>query len=325
MVRPLKAAIESSTKPELVERVGMDQHLHVHGVGDGKAGIDRGGRRTPVLVELETAGARLDLLDEAVGQGGIALAVEAEVHGEALGRLQHAPDVPGAGRAGRGLGPRGGTRAAPHHRRDAAVEQLLDQLRANEMDVRIDPAGGQDHALARDRLGAGTDDDVDPRLHVGITGLADREDAPLLDADVRLHDAPMIEDESVGDDRVDGTLLTADLALAHAVADHLAAAELDLLAVDCAVLLDLDEELGVGKAHLVAHRGAEHVGIAAARNPLGHRSPLRDRREMICLDPSSPPRKRYGRQISSRRRRSRSAPLPLAGEGGARGRKAVGG
>ena len=274
-MRPLNAAIESSTKPELVERVGMDQYLHVHGVGDGKAGIDRGGRGTPVLVELETAGAGLDLLDEAVGQGGIALAVEAEVHGEALGRLQHAPDVPGARRAGRGLGPRGRTRAAPHHRRDAAIEGLLDLLRADEVDVRVDPAGGQDLALARDRLGAGADGDVDPRLHVGIAGLADREDAPLLDADVGLHDAPMIEDEGVGDDRVDGTLLAADLALAHAVADHLAAAEFDLLAVDRAVLLDLDEELGIGKPHLVAHRGAEHVGIAGARNPLGHRRPLR--------------------------------------------------
>ena len=53
------------------------------------------------------------------------------------------------------------------------------------------------------------------------------------------------------------------LGLAHAVADHLAAAELDLLAVDRAVALDLDDELGVGEAHAVAGRRPEHRGVGA--------------------------------------------------------------
>ena len=53
------------------------------------------------------------------------------------------------------------------------------------------------------------------------------------------------------------------LALAHAVADHLAAAELHLLAVDREVLLDLDEEVGVGEPDPVAGGRAEHVGIGA--------------------------------------------------------------
>ena len=56
------------------------------------------------------------------------------------------------------------------------------------------------------------------------------------------------------------------LALAHAVADHLAAAELDLVAVDGVVGLDLDDELGVAEAHAVARRRAEHVGVGAARD-----------------------------------------------------------
>ena len=51
------------------------------------------------------------------------------------------------------------------------------------------------------------------------------------------------------------------LRLAHAVADHLAAAELHFLAVDGEVALDLDEQVGVGEAHAVAGGGAEHVGI----------------------------------------------------------------
>jgi hypothetical protein len=49
------------------------------------------------------------------------------------------------------------------------------------------------------------------------------------------------------------------LALAHAVADHLAAAELHLLAIGGEILLDLDDELGIGQPHLVAGGRAEHA------------------------------------------------------------------
>ena len=54
------------------------------------------------------------------------------------------------------------------------------------------------------------------------------------------------------------------LALAHAVADDLAAAELHFLAVDGEIALDFDDEIGVGEAHAIADRGAEHLGIGAA-------------------------------------------------------------
>ena len=51
------------------------------------------------------------------------------------------------------------------------------------------------------------------------------------------------------------------LRLPHAVADHLAAAELHLLAVGGEILLDLDHELGVGEAQPVALGRAEHLGV----------------------------------------------------------------
>ena len=83
---------------------------------------------------------------------------------------------------------------------------------------------------------------VDVRLDVGIAGLADGGDAAALDADVGLDDAPVVEDQRVGDDGIDRALPVGDLALAHAVADHLAAAELHLLAVGGEILLHLDDE-----------------------------------------------------------------------------------
>ena len=108
-----------------------------------------------------------------------------------------------------------------------------------------------------------------PGLHVGVAGLAERGDAAVLDRDVGLDDAPVVDDERVGDDRV-GDLGRDALALAHAVADHLAAAELHFLAVAAGaqrvVVLDLDDEPGVGEADAVADGRAEHLGVARARD-----------------------------------------------------------
>ena len=74
------------------------------------------------------------------------------------------------------------------------------------MDVGVEAAGGEDLAFAGDHLGAGADDDGDARLDVGIAGLADGGDAAVLEADVGLDDAPVIEDQRVGDDGVDRAL-----------------------------------------------------------------------------------------------------------------------
>ena len=253
-----------------VQRVGVDHDLNVVIVGDREAAIDRRRRRAPVLVELERAGAGLDHLDEGGRQRGVALAGKAEVHREGIEGAQHHLDVPRPGRAGRRLRPLGRAGAAAEHRRDARHQGVVDLLRADEMDVRIEAAGGQDLALAGDHLGARPDDDVDARLDIGVAGLADPLDAAALQPDVGLHDPPVIEDEGVGDDRIDGAVGVRRLRLPHAVADDLAAAELHLLAVDREVALDLDHEVRVGKAQLVADGRPEHVGIRGAGEAEGH-------------------------------------------------------
>ena len=311
MVRPLKARMVSSTKPEFVERVGVDHHLHVVIVGDAEAAVDRRRRRAPVLVQFERAGAGLDLLDERGGLGGVALAGEAEVHRVRVRRLDHALDVPGAGRAGGGEGAGRGPGAAAQHRGDAGHQRLLDLLRADEMDVRVEAAGGEDLAFARDHFGPRPDDDGDAGLDVGIAGLADRRDQPVLQADVGFDDPPMIEDDGVGDDGVDGAPRAGRLRLSHAVADHLAAAELHLLAVGGEILLDLDHELGVGEADPVAGRRAEHFGVVrrgAGRSGGGRWRRHSAHRELTSIDCSQAhlePESR-GRRFDRVGRRSRS-------------------
>src|SRR5690606_20237991 len=120
----------------------------------------------------------------------------------------------------------------------------FDLLRTDEVNVRVDAARRHDHAFASNDLRSRTDDEVDPRLNVGISGFADALDAAVLDADVGLHHAPVIQDERVGDDQIE-RLGIARLALPHAVTNHLAAAELHFFAVDGEVPLHAQEELGV--------------------------------------------------------------------------------
>ena len=80
----------------------------------------------------------------------------------------------------------------------------------------------------------------------------------------------------------------ADLGLAHAVADHLAAAELDLFAIGGQVAFDLDDQVGVAKAHPVAGGGAIHGGIVGAGNAGGHVKDLPSL-GVEAVDPALPP------------------------------------
>ena len=255
----------------LVERVGVDRHLDVHLFSDRQTVVD--GRRgcAPVLVQFEADGARLDLFGERSGQACVALAEIAEIHRKGFGRLQHLADVPGPRRAGGGVGAGGRTGTTPQHGGHTAHQGLFDLLRADEMDVAVDATRGDDHSLAGDYLGTRPDDDLHAGLDVRVAGLADTGDAPVLDADVGLDDAPVVDDQGVGDHRV-GHFGREALALAHAIADYLATTKLHLLAIEGEVLLDLDPQFGIGQPQAVAHRWAEHFRIGLPGNLCDHQS-----------------------------------------------------
>ena len=125
-------------------------------------------------MQFERAGAGLNLLFEGRRQRCVALAEKAHIHRKGFGGLQHTADMPGARGAGGGIGAGGRAGAAPHHGGDSRIERFVDLLGADEMDVNVEAAGGDDFAFAGYRLGARADDDIDSVLGVGITGLADR-------------------------------------------------------------------------------------------------------------------------------------------------------
>src|SRR5690606_39984207 len=74
----------------------------------------------------------------------------------------------------------------------------------------------------------------------------------------------MVDYQRIDDHRVAGAAVTVCLVLTHAVADHLAAAELDLFAIGGEVALHLDHELRIGQPYPVAGGRAIHVGIKGA-------------------------------------------------------------
>ncbi len=222
-------------------------------------------------MQLQAAGARQNLLGQRLARGGVSLPQESEVHRPRFGRAKHLFQIPAARRAGGRVGAGGRTGSAADHGGGAVRQRLVDLLRRDEVDVSIDRAGGDDLAFARDHFGGRADHQIgiDAGLRVGIARLADLHDAPVANADIGLHDAPVIDDQRVGDHQIERAVLglaRGGGALAHAVANHLAAAERDLVAVDGVILLHFDDQLGVGQAHAVAGSRAVQVGVSAARD-----------------------------------------------------------
>src|SRR5262249_24945458 len=162
-------------------------------------------------------------------------------------------------------GARGRAGAAAQQRRQPGGDRGFDQLRADKVDMTVDTARGDDQVLAGDDLGAWADDQlrVDARLDQRVAGLADADDPAAAGADVALDDAPVVQDDGVGDDQVEGRLgdRRRQRRLALVVADDLAAAELHLLAVGGEVFFDLNNQFGVGQADAVPRRGAVVAGV----------------------------------------------------------------
>jgi len=135
------------------------------------------------------------------------------------------------------------------------------------MNVRVYAAGGGNAPLAGNDLGPRADRHVDAGLDVGVARLANSADAAGFDADVGLDDPGDVHDQRVGDHGV-GDACVGALALSHAVADHFASAERDLLAVNRVVALDLDHQIGVAQTYPIACGGAVHLRIGAAIDDL---------------------------------------------------------
>ena len=138
----------------LVEGVGVDGHLHPGLVAHPQAGVDGGRRRAPVLVQLEARGPAPELLPQRLAETRVALAEQGDVDRQRVEGLEHPGQVPAARGHRRGPGALGRAGAAADERGDPGAERLVEDLGADEVDVAVDGAGGEDLAVAGDDLGA---------------------------------------------------------------------------------------------------------------------------------------------------------------------------
>jgi len=123
-------------------------------------------------MQLEPAGPGAQLLPHPLLGDGVPLAQEQEVERHGVDGLQHRARCQAPG-VTVGLRPVRRTRPAADDRRDAAGQRLVDQLRADQVDVRVDRAGRQDLPVAGDDLRRRADDEigVDAVHGVGVAGL----------------------------------------------------------------------------------------------------------------------------------------------------------
>ena len=174
--------------------------------------------------------------------------------------------VPRARRAGGRLGSLGRARSPSQHRCDTAVDRLPRLLGANEMNVRVDAARRENLSFPRNDLGSRADDQAigDTILNVRIACLTDGADLSVTNTDIRLDNAPVVNDDRVGDNHVRCSLRSGALGLTLTVPNHLASAEHHLFPVTGVVFLDLGNQIRIAEAQTVALGRAVKSGIAAA-------------------------------------------------------------
>ena len=90
-----------------------------------------------------------------------------------------------------------------------------------------------------------------------------------------LDDAPVIEDDGVGDDEIRRAFGSRRLRLSLPVANHLAASEDDLFAVAREVAFDLEDQAGVAETNTVAGGRTIEVGVGRSR----------DSQRGLCMNP----------------------------------------
>ncbi len=260
----------------LVERVRVQRDLDPGGVGDPQAGVDRGGCRAPVLVQLEPGRAGAELFPHRRVADRVPLAEQDDVHRPVVHRGEHPAEVPRARRHGGRLRALGRAGAAADEGRDPGAERLGHLLRADEVHVAVDRARGEDLPVPGDDLRAGPDGQagMDAVHGVRVAGLTERDDPPVADTDVGLDHPPVVEHHGAGDDEIGRALRAGRQRLPHGFADDLAAAEDRLVAgaaegrAPAAVLGDLDDQIGVGEPDAVTDRRV-HTGRRSGSGPAG--------------------------------------------------------
>ena len=107
------------------------------------------------------------------------------------------------------------------------------------MDMRVDTTRRHDIALATDDLGPWANHDVNTRLRVWIAGFTNCNDAAVFQSDVGFDNAPVVHDQSIGQNGIHCTTslcatartIASTLTLRHAITNRFATTKFHFFAV----------------------------------------------------------------------------------------------
>ena len=143
------------------------------------------------------------------------------------------------------------------------------------MNVGIDSTGGDNLPFAGDHFrSCSYHESCRYSSHdVRISRFTYPSDAPAANADVRFNDSPMVDDDGVCDDEVQGALCGSSCCgLAHSVAKYFSAAEFGFIAGSGKIALDFHKQIGISQPYTITRRRAVELSVLPAGNIKAHRS-----------------------------------------------------
>ena len=97
---------------------------------------------------------------------------------------------------------------------------------------------------------------------VRISSLANADNTPVFDANIRFHDAPMVENNNICYQKIQNTLVpTRRRRLSHTITNGFTATEFTFVAIDREVFFNFNNQFSIAQTDAIARRWTEHIGV----------------------------------------------------------------
>ena len=109
-------------------------------------------------------------------------------------------NIPWPRGAGCGISASGWTGSATKHGGHAGHQCFINLLRTNKVDMRINTTGSKNMALTGKYFSPRANNNINITLSIWITRLTYGKDTTIFDAHISFNDAPVIDDNRIGND-----------------------------------------------------------------------------------------------------------------------------
>ena len=248
----------------LVQRIRMNCDLNIILVCDIETMVDDCRCCTPVLMNLESHRACLDLLDQRCLIRTVSFSEKTEIHRILLRRLEHSRKIPRSRCARRRICTVCRSGSSSDHRRHARKQRAVNLLRTDEMNVRVDSARSHNHPLGCESFCRSADrhSRCDSIHDIRIARFSDADNLSVLNSDVRLVDSRVIHNQRICQHQIEISVRTRRLhRLTHAIADRLSTTELDLISVARHIVFHPRNQIGICKPNPISGCWTVHHAV----------------------------------------------------------------